>query len=59
MVGQLNSLLTQNSDNIDETMENVRLLTGNLRELTDTLKTSPTSIIRGTGVKDRKPGGIK
>jgi hypothetical protein len=29
-----------------------------LRQLTDTLKTSPTSIIRGTGVKDRRPGGL-
>jgi phospholipid/cholesterol/gamma-HCH transport system substrate-binding protein len=59
LVGQLNSTLSQNSDNIDETLENVRLMTQNLRQLTDTLKTSPTSIIRGTGVKDRKPGGVK
>jgi phospholipid/cholesterol/gamma-HCH transport system substrate-binding protein len=57
-VGQLNSTLNQNSDNIDETLDNVRLATENLRELTDTLKTSPTAIIRGTGVKDRKPGGV-
>jgi phospholipid/cholesterol/gamma-HCH transport system substrate-binding protein len=58
-VGQLNSTLNQNSDNLDETLDNVRLTTENLRELTDTLKTSPTAIIRGTGVKDRKPGGAK
>jgi phospholipid/cholesterol/gamma-HCH transport system substrate-binding protein len=57
LVGQLNSSLSQNSDNIDETLDNVRLATENLRQFTDTLKTSPTSIIRGTGVKDRKPGG--
>ena len=57
LVGQLNSTLNQNSDDIDETLDNVRLATENLRQLTDTLKTSPTSIIRGTGVKDRKPGG--
>ena len=59
LVGQLNSTLNQNSDNLDETLDNVRLATENLRQFTDTLKTSPTSIIRGTGVKDRKPGGAK
>ena len=59
LVGQLNSTLNQNSDNIDEALDNVRLATENLRELTDELKTSPTSIIRGSGVKDRKPGGAK
>ncbi|MGA2716998.1 MAG: MlaD family protein [Bryobacteraceae bacterium] len=58
LVGQLNSTLTENSDDIDETLDNVRLATENLRQLTDTLKTSPTSIIRGTGVKDRKPGSL-
>jgi phospholipid/cholesterol/gamma-HCH transport system substrate-binding protein len=58
LVGQLNSTLNQNSDDIDETLDNVRLATENLRELTDTLKASPTAIIRGTGVKDRKPGGL-
>ena len=58
LVGQLNTTLNQNSDDIDETLDNVRLATENLRQLTDTLKSpSPTSIIRGTGVKDRKPGG--
>jgi phospholipid/cholesterol/gamma-HCH transport system substrate-binding protein len=57
LVGQLNSTLSQNSDDIDETLDNVRLATENLRQLTDELKTSPTSIIRGTGAKDRKPGG--
>lgn len=58
LVNQLNSTLGQNADNIDETLDNVRLATENLRQLTDTLKTSPASIIRGTGVKDRKPGGV-
>jgi phospholipid/cholesterol/gamma-HCH transport system substrate-binding protein len=58
LVTQLNSTLNENSDNLDETLDNVRLATENLRQLTDTLKTSPTSIIRGTGVKDRRPGGL-
>jgi phospholipid/cholesterol/gamma-HCH transport system substrate-binding protein len=57
-VGQLNSTLDRNSDNLDETLDNVRLSTENLRQLTDTLKASPSSIILGTRVKDRKPGGV-
>jgi phospholipid/cholesterol/gamma-HCH transport system substrate-binding protein len=59
IVGQLNSTLDRNSDSLDETLDNVRLATENLRELTDTLKTSPNSVILGTRVKDRKPGGAK
>ena len=58
-VEQLNSTLDRNSDNLDETLDNVRLSTENLRQLTDTLKTSPSSIILGTRVKDRKPGRVK
>jgi len=58
-VGQLNSTLDRNSDNLDETLDNVRLATENLRELTDTVKASPSSVILGTRVKDRKPGGVK
>jgi phospholipid/cholesterol/gamma-HCH transport system substrate-binding protein len=56
LLDQLNGTLSQNSDNIDQTLENVRMATENLRQLTDMLKTSPASIIRGTGIKDRKPG---
>jgi phospholipid/cholesterol/gamma-HCH transport system substrate-binding protein len=58
-VGQLNSTLDRNSDNLDETLDNVRLATENLRQLTDTVKASPSSVILGTRVKDRKPGGVK
>jgi phospholipid/cholesterol/gamma-HCH transport system substrate-binding protein len=59
LVGQLNAALNQNTGNVDETLDNVRLTTENLRQLTETLKTSPTSVFRGTGVKDRKPGGSR
>jgi len=59
LVGQLNATLNQNTDNLDETLDNVRLATENLRQLTDMLKTSPASIIRGSGIKDRTPGGSR
>ena len=59
LVGQLNATLNDNSDDIDESVENIRQATENLRQLTDMLRTSPASIIRGTGIKDRLPGGVK
>lgn len=59
LVDRLNSTMLQNSDNIDETLENIRMSTENLREITDTLKRSPSSVIWGVRVKDRKPGGVK
>jgi ABC-type transporter Mla subunit MlaD len=49
LVGQLNATLNDNSDDIDESVENIRQATENLRQLTDMLRTSPASIIRGTG----------
>ncbi|MGH9594609.1 MAG: hypothetical protein ACRD5L_16075 [Bryobacteraceae bacterium] len=59
LVDRLNSTVLQNSDNIDKTLENIRMSAENLRILTDTLKTSPASIIRGVHMKDHKPGGGK
>jgi hypothetical protein len=45
-----------NVDNIDEILINVRAASENLRELTEELKTRPSTLIRGSGIKDRKPG---
>ena len=59
LIKKLNSTVDQNSDNLDEALENIRQATEDLRQLTGTLKTSPASIIRGTGTKERKPGGLK
>ena len=36
----------------------MRMTTENLRALTETLKQSPASLIRGMKVADRKPGEI-
>ena len=35
---------------------NIRATTENMKELTDSLKNNPSLIIRGSTVKDRKPG---
>jgi phospholipid/cholesterol/gamma-HCH transport system substrate-binding protein len=46
------------SDNIDQILVNVRIATENLRQLTDSLKTNPSVLIRGNNLKDRKPGEV-
>jgi hypothetical protein len=37
---------------------NIRVATENIRQLTDSLKTNPSVLIRGNNVKDRKPGEL-
>ncbi len=57
LIEQLKTTTDNNVDNIDEIMVNLRVTTENMRQLTDTLKTEPSVIIRGNNVKDRVPGG--
>jgi ABC-type transporter Mla subunit MlaD len=57
LVDQLNRVVIYNTDDIDATLENIRVSTDNVRELTDTLKRRPSALIRGIKVKERKPGG--
>jgi phospholipid/cholesterol/gamma-HCH transport system substrate-binding protein len=56
LLNGLNQTLDQNSANIDDLLDNIRMTTENLRALTETLKQSPASLIRGMKVVDRKPG---
>ncbi len=55
-LAKLNQTLDQNSANIDELLDNLRMTTENLRSLTETLKSAPASLIRGMKVPERKPG---
>jgi phospholipid/cholesterol/gamma-HCH transport system substrate-binding protein len=59
LLNGLNETLDQNSANIDEVLDNIRMTTENLRTLTETLTRSPASLIRGIKVTDRKPGEIR
>jgi phospholipid/cholesterol/gamma-HCH transport system substrate-binding protein len=59
LLGELNQILDQNSGNIDDLLNNLRMTTENLRTLTETLKHSPASLIRGVKVPDRKPGDVR
>ena len=59
LLNGLNQTLDQNSSNIDDLLDNIRMTTENLRTLTETLMHSPASLIRGMSVPDRKPGEIR
>ena len=56
LMDQIKNITDDNEDNIDEILLNVRAASENLRELTEELKTRPSTLIRGNGLKDRKPG---
>jgi hypothetical protein len=59
LVDIFKNTMDRNTDNLDETMANVRVATDNIRELTDTLKRKPSVLIRGETGKDRMPGSTK
>jgi len=56
LMEQLKNTTDNNSENIDQIILNLRVTTENVRELTDSLKKNPSLIVRGTPMKDRKPG---
>jgi phospholipid/cholesterol/gamma-HCH transport system substrate-binding protein len=56
LTGKLNETLDSNSDNIDQLLLNLRDVSQNLKEFTDTIKTRPSSLIRSSAPRDRKPG---
>jgi ABC-type transporter Mla subunit MlaD len=56
LMEQLKNTTDLNTDNIDQIVENIRVTTQNMRQLTDLLKANPSALIRGNNVKDRKPG---
>jgi phospholipid/cholesterol/gamma-HCH transport system substrate-binding protein len=56
VMDRLNQTLDYNTDNIDEALENVRVTTQQLRELTETLKRRPYTLIRADNPRERKPG---
>jgi phospholipid/cholesterol/gamma-HCH transport system substrate-binding protein len=56
LMDEIKNTTDNNVDNIDEILLNVRDATENLKELTEELKRRPSTLIRGNGLKDRKPG---
>jgi phospholipid/cholesterol/gamma-HCH transport system substrate-binding protein len=54
---QMQQLLENNDYNIEELLNNMRIVSDNLKEFTDQIKTRPSTIIFSGTSKDRKPGG--
>jgi phospholipid/cholesterol/gamma-HCH transport system substrate-binding protein len=53
---QVQQLLDNNDDNIDQILNNLRIITENLKTFTYTIKTRPSSLIVPNNARDRKPG---
>jgi phospholipid/cholesterol/gamma-HCH transport system substrate-binding protein len=59
LADHLNQTLENNSANIDETLDNIRQITDNLNQFSETIKTRPSAIINSSTPRDRKPGDKK
>jgi len=56
LTGRLDQTLDVNSDNIDELLENLRHVSQNLKEFTNTIKTRPYTLIRSSNPREHKTG---
>jgi phospholipid/cholesterol/gamma-HCH transport system substrate-binding protein len=56
LTSRLDQTLDVNSENIDELLENLRHVSQNLKEFTNTIKTKPYTLIRATNPHEHKPG---
>jgi phospholipid/cholesterol/gamma-HCH transport system substrate-binding protein len=53
---QVQRLLDNNDYNIEELLNNLRTVSENLKEFTDTIKTRPSALINSRSPRDRQPG---
>ena len=56
ITGQLQQMLDNNDYNIDQLLNNLRIVSENLKEFTDTIKTRPSTLVIPRGPHDRRPG---
>jgi ABC-type transporter Mla subunit MlaD len=56
LVDRFDRRLNVNSTNIDEMIENMRRISENLKEFTETIKTQPYILVRSSEPKARQPG---
>ena len=59
LTGRLDQTLDVNSENIDELLENLRHVSQNLKEFTNTIKTRPYTLIRSATPREHKPGELQ
>jgi phospholipid/cholesterol/gamma-HCH transport system substrate-binding protein len=56
LTGRLDQTLDVNSENIDELLENLRYVSENLKEFTNTIKTKPYTLLRANTPREHKTG---
>lgn len=56
LTGQLQIMLSNNDYNIEQLLNNMRIVSENLKEFTDTIKRRPSMLINSRTARDRKPG---
>jgi len=56
LTGQLQQLLDNNDYNIEQILNNMRIVSQNLKEFTDTIKTRPSTLINPGKLHDHNPG---
>jgi phospholipid/cholesterol/gamma-HCH transport system substrate-binding protein len=59
LTGRLDQTVDVNSENFDESLDNLRDVSENLKELTDKLKARPYLLIRSSSQPEHKPGGAR
>jgi phospholipid/cholesterol/gamma-HCH transport system substrate-binding protein len=56
LTAQIQTLLDNNDYNIEELLNNLRIVSENLKEFTDTIKTRPSTLVNPAAPRDRRPG---
>ena len=56
LTAQLDRTMNVNADNIDELLDNMRTISENLKQFTNTIKTRPYTLIRSSSPPPRQPG---
>jgi len=56
LTDQLNQTVNANAENLDEILDNLRHITENMTEFTNTIKTRPYTLIRASTPKPHEPG---
>ncbi len=56
ITAQVQTMLDENDYNIEELLNNLRIVSENLKEFTDTIKTRPSTLVNPGSRRDRKPG---
>jgi ABC-type transporter Mla subunit MlaD len=59
ITAKLQLMLDDNDYNIEELLNNMRIVSENLKEFTDTIKTRPSTLINSGSPRDHKPGALR